>query len=1193
MGINTTQLNHTDNTFVHLHVHSEYSILDGAIRIEDLIAKISKSGHKSIALTDHANLHGAIDFYQCAKKAGINPIIGSEIYIEPTLGTQKFLQEATDLDETPAFHLVLLAQSYLGYQNLVRIVSSGYLNGHHRDVPVVSLQDIAKNSKDIIALSGCLKGELATLCSHLKSAENIAEQLQADPLLRESFEHYFRFMVETFGKSHFFAELINNGLSQQTDTIPKIVAVAKYYETSLVATCDAHYLDQGDREAHSVLTSIKNELTQSKTRNQLTNTNFHLLDNQEFYQLYQQWPEAIQNTHHIANMCQIEIEFGNYFLPQFELDGVANESTALEKLAFQGLEERMKQNEHYNNVPFSPDKRLIYEKRLRFELDTIIDMGFPGYFLIVQDFINWAKNQRIPVGPGRGSGAGSLVAYALRITDLDPIALNLIFERFLNPERISMPDFDVDFCQDRRDEVIKYVTDKYGNANVAQITTFGKMKAKAAIRDVGRVLEIGYSRVDRIAKLIPNELDIKLQTAIEKEPQLKIEAQQDDRIESLIRLALKIEGINRHTSVHAAGIVISQGGMENYVPVHTGEDGNLITQYEMKNAEKVGLVKFDFLGLKTLTVIDKAVQLINQRYQNNFAIESINLEEKSVYDLISKAHSVGIFQLESTGMQALLTKLKPSHFEDIIAVVALFRPGPLGSGMVDDFIERKHGRQKISYLHPSLESILRETYGIILYQEQVQKIAAELANYSLGEADLLRRAMGKKKPEEMAKQKTRFIEGCTENKIDKKIAEELFELMAMFAAYGFNKSHSAAYGLISYQTAYLKTFYPEEFMAAIMTCDMDNTEKLNRYIEECRRMNIAILPPDINRSVVFFDVPEANKIGFSLNAIKGIGSSSVSTIISAREKGAFTSLTDLATRVNLQKVGKKTIELLTQAGAFDCFRYQREDLFATISNIVKYSNNHHSTTHAGQKLLFSFEEEDDSNEIADWEKKLSSKKRNNLNLEWVLKEKKILGVFLSKHPLEFFLKDQKKFSDTSIKKIPSYLGKKISVLAFLESCKTRMTKSGRKMAYLQLQDQSGIIEGAIFESDLPDKLPNDNTVVVVSGTITESFDKTSVNFRINHVLELEEKRRHSVTQATVKISLGSAIETENQSTSETLISKVNTLITENPGKTQLKLLLVYLQGSVNVKMQPQTLDLNDTVYHQFEEMKQIGAEICY
>lgn len=861
------QATQATNELAHLHVHTEYSLLDGAIRIDDLIRKAKEFGHKAVAMTDHCNMFGAVEFYSKCKDAGIKPIIGTEIYwqganFQHNTAADQSSSQHLDKTESSAsrknpnashqpFHLVLLARNNAGYKNLCRIVSAGYLDSVAGETPTVKKSYIEQNGDGIIALSSCLKGEFADLVKRLRASISDADinQIlqQGHPVnhvsdIIDSLTRHVDCMKKSFGENGYYIELIDNNLSVQKKIIGDLVEVARFFSLPIVASADAHYLTREDAEAHAVLTGVKNDLSMSDLRGRNTQAQFHLLDNNEMLTKYGDYPDSLKNQSVIINSCNVELTFGTYFLPKFETTGEESIDEALIRFSKEGLKERLVYLRKLYGSELNEEKEKLYWQRLDYELDVIIKMGFPGYFLIVQDFINWAKGNDIPVGPGRGSGAGSLVAYALRITDLDPLRFNLIFERFLNPERVSMPDFDVDFCQDRRDEVIQYVTQRYGEDNVAQITTFGKMKAKAAIRDVGRVLELGYSRVDKIAKLIPNELDIKLQEALDREPRIQEEAKRDERIENLIKLALKLEGMSRHTSVHAAGVVISEGGMENYVPVYKGDEGMLITQYEMKNAEKVGLVKFDFLGLKTLTVIKKAVDLIKKSKDPNLDIDLIDLEKKQVYDLISLAHSVGIFQLESTGMQALLKKLKPSRFEDIIAVVALFRPGPLGSGMVDDFIERKHGRQEIKYPHPSLSEILEDTYGIILYQEQVQKIAATLASYSLGEADLLRRAMGKKKPEEMAKQKVRFISGCKGNQVDESIAEELFELMAKFAAYGFNKSHSAAYGLVSYQTAYLKAFYPEEFMAAIMTCDLDNTDKLVRYIEECKRMKFKIFP---------------------------------------------------------------------------------------------------------------------------------------------------------------------------------------------------------------------------------------------------------------------------------------------------------------------------------------------------------------
>lgn len=1192
--------------YVHLHVHSEYSLLDGAIRIGDLIKKAKKLGHQAIALTDHGNMFGAIEFYGKCKDNGIKPILGSELYWEGLASTRELPKLSLPLPrKMGAFHLVVLAKSLKGYYSLCRLVSSSYLQAQASEgTPTISLAALRQHTEDLIALSGCLRGEFGALIELLaERSPNPLETLRTPseelaPLVAALDEHVAT-MKEVFGAENYFIELIDNNIPQQRRLLPLLAAVAQHYELPIVGSADSHYLNRDDAEAHAVLTAIKNDLTMTDLRRRIQTAEFHLFDNEEMEKAFAHWPEALRNQKRIADECKLEFKFGEYFLPRFELPSGESEPDALRRLSNEGLEERLSHLRVLYGRRLTPEKEKVYHERLAYEVEVIISMGFPGYFLIVQDFINWAKKQDIPVGPGRGSGAGSLVAYALKITDLDPLQFNLIFERFLNPERVSMPDFDVDFCQDRRDEVIRYVTDRYGPENVAQITTFGKMKAKAALRDVGRVLQIGYGKVDRIAKLIPNELDIKLTDALAKEPRILEEAKKDENIQKMLDLALKIEGLSRHTSVHAAGVVIGEGGMQNLVPVYKSEDGSLITQYEMKNAEKVGLVKFDFLGLKTLTVIHRAVNLIRATKDPKFNIDTIDLERREVYEAVSQAHSVGIFQLESSGMQALLKKLKPSRFEDIIAVVALFRPGPLGSGMVDDFIERKHGRQEIKYEHPQLEGILEDTYGIILYQEQVQKIAAQLANYSLGEADLLRRAMGKKKPEEMAKQKVRFVSGCRDNKVDEKLAEDLFELMAKFAAYGFNKSHSAAYGLVSYQTAYLKTFFPEQFMAAIMTCDLDNTDKLVRYIEECRRLRFKLLPPDINRSFLEFDVPQAKSIGFGLAAIKGIGSSSLLLMLEERSsKGPFRSLTDLAKRVELPKLGKKTLELLIQAGALDSFGLSRAVLMQILSEMIKFSEAHHAAKNRGQRLLFDDFDENleakDQVDIADWEERAAHLELPINPIEWLLKERKILGVFLSGHPIDCYSLDVARFSQMKIQDIPKSVGRKgVYCVAFLADFSERITKSGKRMAYFKLEDETGCWEAVAFEGDLPEKRPDPQSMVIAQLNIQKSFDGMGINVRIEGIQALELARKAAVKRLTIQLKSKLECDASMLAKQRRLIQKIQDMVTSYPGNTALALELAFERAQVKISSHKSGLDLSDPVCLSLHSLKREGLSFHY
>ncbi len=1187
--------------FVHLHLHSEYSLLDGAIRIADLVKKAKKLGHTAVALTDHGNMFGAIEFYSKCKDYGLKPIVGAEIYYE---GVTTAAQLAGDgfpaTRPADAFHLVVLAKSLTGYYSLCRIVSAPY-SDPRTPVPVVRHEVLKKNAEELIGLSSCLRGEFASLVELIAvSAGDFLTNLM-DPVdeikpLVEALNRHVAEMLAIFGADNYFIEIIDNNLAQQKRMIPLLVAAAKHYGLPIVATADSHYLNPDDQEAHAVLTAIKNDLTMSDIRGRIQTSEFHMLNDEEFQARFNPWPEALANQKVIADACHLEFKFGEYFLPRFSLPSGETEPDALRRLSKEGLEDRLVYLRKLYGKSHDTEKEADYWRRLEYEVEVIISMGFPGYFLIVQDFINWAKDNDIPVGPGRGSGAGSVVAYALKITDIDPLRFNLIFERFLNPERISMPDFDVDFCQEKRDQVIRYVTDKYSPENVAQITTFGKMKAKAALRDVGRVLQIGYTKVDRIAKLIPNELDIRLQDALDKEPRILEEARKDDNIQKMLDLALKIEGMSRHTSVHAAGVVIAEGGMHNLVPTYKDESGQLITQYEMKNAEKVGLVKFDFLGLKTLTVIDKAAKLIRASKDKSFDITMIDLERREVYDILQAAQSVGIFQLEGSGMQSLLKKLKPSRFEDIIAVVALFRPGPLGSGMVDDFIERKHGRQDIVYEHPSLADILADTYGIILYQEQVQKIAATLANYSLGEADLLRRAMGKKKPEEMAKQKSRFISGSKDNNVDDKVADDLFELMAKFAAYGFNKSHSAAYGLVSYQTAYLKTFFTEQFMAAIMTCDLDNTEKLVRYTEECRRLRFKIYPPNINRSFLQFDVPKAKSIGYGLAAIKGIGGTSIEAMIADREKnGPFKSLTEFAKRIDLHKVGKKTLELLIQAGALDGFKLNRAVLTQILPEMVKFSESHHSAKNQGQRLLFDdFAEEGDTTEIADWEKDAGKLVVHYARIDWLLKERKLLGVFLTGHPTEIYPLDAKRFAQLKLQDIAKNIGKKgLFCMAFLGDHRERLTKTGKRMTYFSLEDETGTYEAVGFENDIPAEKPAPGSMVVAQLSVQQSFDGQGINVRVETIQSLEQARKGVVKKAVLQIKSTTAPDSVTLEKQKKLLRKLSEMIKANPGTTIVSLELAFEKAQVRIKPKPGGLDLSDPVCQSLFALHAEGLSLQY
>lgn len=1171
--------------FVHLHVHTEYSLIDGTIRTGDLVKKVKQWGHPAVAITDSGNLFGAVEFYTKAKAEGVKAIIGSEIYFEGHPKSLELAQKTrANASEVGAFHLVLLCKNNQGYKNLCKIVSGGYTEGL-KEVPIVKISHLKKWHGDMIALSGDMRSELSFLTKALRQLQpdgplGLTSTNQDAMAVLHAIKDHIDGVHEYVGKGNYYVELIDNGLTGQRDLMADLAALAKHFDLPTVASADAHYLDQSFTTAQSVFVAIKAGITFKELRGRNKRARFHLLDNAEFLEIYKNYPEAIANTLVIADQCNVSFTFGKYFLPKYPAPNGLDEASYLEKIANEMLEERLDALSKIYGPTFDETRKNDYRERLKYEVSVIQKMGFPGYFLIVQDFINWAKNNGIPVGPGRGSGAGSLVAYALRITDLDPLRFNLLFERFLNPERISMPDFDVDFCQDRRSEVIDYVTRKYGSDHVAQIATFGKMKAKLAVRDVARVMEISYGRADKIAKLIPNkvpndkgeDVEATIPLAMKAEPRLAEEAEKDGTIKEILNITAQIEGLNRQTGTHAAGIVMSDGPMTEYLPVFTTDEGGLITQYEMKNAEKVGLVKFDFLGLKTLTVIEYALKLIKKHVDENFDISAINLEESDVYKNIAEGHTTAVFQLEGDGMKQLVTKLKPNRFEDIIALVALFRPGPLGSGMVDDFVERKHGRQEIIYPLPQLKDILKETYGVILYQEQVQKTAVTLANYTPGEADMLRRAMGKKIKSEMDAQRERFLKGAVENNLNPEKAGQIFDLMAKFAEYGFNKSHSAAYGLIAYQTAYLKTKFTEIFMAAIMTCDLDNTDKVVSYAIDCQRMKIALLPPDINHSFMEFTVPQKGAIRWGLAAIKGIGAASVKPLVDERLKnGPFTSLFDMARRVNLHfEVSKKTMELLIKTGALDQFGLTRNHMLRIIGDVVKYSETHFAAKKQGQKSLFDFGVDTDA---------ISDQKNQDAHPDWIgtpgttpptsidllEEEKKLTGIYLTGHPLDFYDSDLKKFSKTTLleaAQFASLSGKdKIQIVALFQGGTIGISRKDQKpRAFVTLEDKTGMIEAMMFEKDIPQAFPTPGTPVWVQASIKKLPDGTVMRMKVERIITIEEIRQQTVKSYTVTINLrqGASSHLDPKPTMATLAE----LAENNRGPAKLRIELEYPDSKV-------------------------------
>ncbi|MBT5375862.1 MAG: DNA polymerase III subunit alpha, partial [Nitrospinaceae bacterium] len=860
------------SNFVHLHLHTSYSLQDSSIRHSALFKKAEEFGMPAVAMTDHGNMFGAVEFYNAARKRGIKPILGCEVYVAPGSRHDKTSKENL---RDASYHLILLSESEKGYKNLLKLVTKGYLEGFYYK-PRIDKELLAEHSEGLIALSSCVRGEVA----HNVNRENVPRAIKVA-------SQY----AEIMGEGNFFLELQNHQLENQDRINKELVGIGKKLSLPIVATNNCHYIDREDFRAHEILLCLQTGKTiNDPYRMQYPKDEFYFKSPKEMIALFKETPEAIENTLKIAERCDVELEFGKLNLPEYPIPESYTLETYLDERSREGLQKRFKELTQ-RKVAFDQE---TYIKRLDRELGIINKMGYPGYFLIVWDFIHYAKNNGIPVGPGRGSAAGSVVAYALEITDIDPLQYDLLFERFLNPERVSMPDIDIDFCMDGRDEVIKYVTEKYGgNQNVTQIITFGSMNAKGVLRDVGRVLDMTYGEVDKLAKLVPNKLNVTLDDAFKEEPQFEKLRKENKQVAELLDIAKNLEGLQRHCSTHAAGVVISSRALTDFCPLYKGGNDDVVTQYAMGSVEMLGLLKMDFLGLRTLTVIDNALKMMKKSQDVELDIGGIPLNDPATYKLLCDAKTLGVFQLESSGMRDLLKKLKPDCFEDIIALLAMYRPGPLESGMVDDYVKRKHGTMQAKYELPELEAILKETNGVILYQEQVMKIASVLAGFTLGDADLLRRAMGKKKAEEMAAQREKFMQGAKDKKFDAKKSEKIFDLMEKFAGYGFNKSHSAAYAQISYQTAYLKAHYPLEFFGALITSDMDNTDKVLRYIHDCREMKILVQPPDINMSHRDFSVSE-NKLVFGLGAIKNVGGKAIDNIIEARTGlREFTSLEEL------------------------------------------------------------------------------------------------------------------------------------------------------------------------------------------------------------------------------------------------------------------------------------------------------------
>ena len=1143
--------------FVHLHVHTQYSLLDGAIRLPDLMAKVKEYDMPAVAMTDHGNLFGVIDFYEMALDNGIKPIIGCEVYLAQDY-KQKTKKEKLN-------HLLLLAENEIGYHNLLKLVSISHLEGFYYK-PRVDKNLLAQYHEGLIALSACLQGEVPSLI-----LQNRYEDAQ------KAVQEY----LDIFGKGNFYLELQANGLPEQEIVNKELIKLGEKLGLPLVATNDCHYLQKEDASAHDILLCIQTgKNINDPNRMRFGTDQFYFKSPQEMITTFSEIPQAIKNTSEIKERCNIKLELDTYHFPVFPLPEGETVNSYLKKSAEKGLKQKL------SILGLNDTRQKAYWERLNYELKVITQMGFAGYFLIVADIIRHAKKKGILVGPGRGSAAGSLVAYALDITEIDPLRYNLLFERFLNPERKSLPDIDTDICMERRDEVLKYISRKYGGKeHVAQIITFGKMQARAVVRDVGRALNMPYQEVDRIAKLIPPFLNITLEEAIKTEPRLQEQAEQDKRVKKLLEIAQCLEGLPRHASTHAAGIVISDDKpIMHYLPLYRGTKGEVITQFDMKGVERVGLIKFDFLGLKTLTVINKTLSLIKKHRGNSFDLRNISLNDKATYKLLSNGDTTGVFQLESSGMKELLRRLKPNCFEDLIALIALYRPGPLESGMVEDFIKRKHGKIPIKYELPQLEPILKETYGVILYQEQVMQIAVTLAGYTSGQADNLRKAMGKKKPEIMAQEKKRFVEGVVKNGISRKKAEYIFNLIEKFAGYGFNKSHSTAYALIAYRTAYLKTYYPLEFMAALLTCEMTSQDGIVKYVNECRDNKIEILPPDINRSEIDFIV-EDGKIRFSLAAIKNVGTAAVPYILKARAEKPFNSLDDFCQRVDLHKVNKRVIESLIKAGAFDSLKVKRSQLMFILQEVMEKAQRKQRGSKVNQLSLFDLSE----TEVSDKSLPMIDEWTEDVRLNY---EKEALGFYLTGHPLHSYEQTLKELSNTNTEEITNLADRTPVMLGgIITALKEINSKKGERMAFATLEDIRGKIEVVIFSNlyrEARDYFRKDQPLFI-SGHISKDENTTKVIVEKVYLLaEAKEKLKKTNEPQNKQIKI---VLKEGEIAPEQLLT-LKDILQKHKGKCSVYLeilpkgILVALPYHLRVKPSPHFVTrVNELLGYQAIEIK--------
>ncbi len=1107
------------NNFIHLHLHSEYSISDSLIRISDLVEKVSDRKSPSVSITDHNNIFSLVKFYKKAIKNGIKPIIGIEIDIKDKESSNE------------SFRIVLLCKNIIGFNNLSNLITDSYVNLNENNKFVVLKDDLMKRSEGLIVLSGGIYGDLAHA---IKSGKN--------DLIESSISYW----KKNFS-NNYYIEITRTGKDFEDEYIAQALDISEKYNIPIVASNDVRFINKEDFQAHEVRVCINNgTYLKDEKRKSEYNENQYLKSSSEMEELFSDIPSAIENSIEIAKRCNVQLALGDIAMPIFPLEDNQDENEYFDSLVTQSLNKKLSDKNIKNKEP--------YLNRIKIELDVIMKMGYSGYFLIVSDFVTWAKKNNIPVGPGRGSGAGSLVAYVLNITNIDPIKYDLLFERFLNPERISLPDFDIDFCMDKRDSVIDYVAKKYGRDKVSQIITYGTMAAKAVVRDVGRVLQYPYPFVDQIAKLIPFEIGITLEKALEDQ-ELKKLYNSDDDVKDIIDMAMILEGLPRNAGTHAGGLVISPKKLINYTPLYRDTcNSSLLTQLDKDDVEEIGLIKFDFLGLRTLTVIENTLKIINRNInsEKKFILENIPLDDEKTFDLLRKQKTNGVFQLESRGLKDIIKRLKPDKFDDLVALVALYRPGPLQSGMVDDFIDRKNGAN-VEYLHPLIEDVLKPTYGVILYQEQVMKIAQILAGYSLGAADILRRAMGKKKFDEMKQQREIFVKGAIKNQVEAKQAEYIFDLMEKFAGYGFNKSHSVAYALIAYQTAYLKSHYKEPFVAAVLSSDMDNTEKVVRFVKECEYMGILLNPPNINLSDYTFIVTENNEIIYGLGAIKGVGKAIIEIIINERIKnGEFISLENLLTRCGTNKINKRVIEALIKSGSFDTFGETRSSLMNSYPEAMKMADQNSKNLSQGQIDIFGFTEEDS--------KKISTNKLDEwTTIKKLSFERDVLGFYLTGHPITEYESEIKNIVGNNLLSLKNGYKKQAGrgslykIAGVINSIRIRTTSTKEKLAQINLGDNTDNIDVIANNNLLNDSINRDD-IIIIQGTLRLDDYTNRLSFRAKSIDSLEDAR--------TKLATGIKFKVTNENDLPILIEKLELLFSDNDKKGKCAVRIDYMSSGI-------------------------------